>query len=228
MSRPGPPGGGVSGRAGAGILTGSAVSLRRRAGERRGPPGGFGPEIAIAARIGLLAVATVFLQTSVVAELPVFGVRVDLTPLVVAFVGFLSGSTVGAITGFAVGLMVDLTLLQTLGLTSLIFTFIGYGAGRLREMRDPQATLMPLALGAVAALISLTGYSVMEFMLGNDAPVSIELVRQIVLGTVVDTLLAAPVWALTRRALQPRLPDDPRRRRRRAYTTGGLSPLPRP
>jgi hypothetical protein len=87
---------------------------------------------------------------------------------------------------------------------------------------------MPLALGAVAALISLTGYSVMEFMLGNDAPVSIELVRQIVLGTVVDTLLAAPVWALTRRVLQPRLPDDSRRRRRRAYTTGGLSPLPRP
>jgi hypothetical protein len=28
--------------------------------------------------------------------------------------------------------------------------------------------------------------------------------------------------------IRPALPDDPRRRRRRAYTTGGLSPLQRP
>jgi rod shape-determining protein MreD len=201
--------------------------LRRRQ-EGVGPVGNSWPDAAIALRILALAVAAVFIQTSVVAELPVFGVRVDLTPLVVAFVGFLSGSTVGAIAGFGIGLMVDLTLLQTLGVTSLIFTFIGYGAGRVREMRDPQATLVPLALGAAAAFVALVGYSVMEFMLGNDAPVSFELGRQILLGTVVDTLLAAPVWVATRRALEPRLPDDPRRRRRRAYTTGGLSPLPRP
>jgi len=31
-----------------------------------------------------------------------------------------------------------------------------------------------------------------------------------------------------RRILTPALPEDPRRRRRRAYTTGGLSPLQRP
>jgi hypothetical protein len=30
-----------------------------------------------------------------------------------------------------------------------------------------------------------------------------------------------------RRVLAPFLPDDPRRRRRRAYTTGGLSPISR-
>jgi len=40
-------------------------------------------------------------------------------------------------------------------------------------------------------------------------------------------LLALPVYAVCRRVLLPYLPDDPRRRRRRAYTTGGLSPLSR-
>jgi hypothetical protein len=44
----------------------------------------------------------------------------------------------------------------------------------------------------------------------------------------VNTLIALPVYALVRRIVQPALPDDPRRRRRRAYTTGGLSPLQRP
>jgi hypothetical protein len=44
---------------------------------------------------------------------------------------------------------------------------------------------------------------------------------------VVNTIVALPVWAIVRRSLAGSLPDDPRRRRRRAYTTGGLSPLSR-
>jgi len=64
-------------------------------------------------------------------------------------------------------------------------------------------------------------------MLGVDAPVSFELMRQIVLGVVVNTIVSLPMWALVRRSLEGALPEDPRRRRRRAYTTGGLSPLSR-
>ena len=51
--------------------------------------------------------------------------------------------------------------------------------------------------------------------------------REILLTVVLNTILALPVYALMRRALLPFLPDDPRRRRRRAYTTGGLSPISR-
>ena len=129
-----------------------------------------------------------------------FGVNADLSPLLVAFVGLLCGSTLGAATGFAVGLLVDLALLQTLGLTSLVFTLVGYWAGRLRELRDPQAALTPLLVGAAAAGGALVGYSLMEFLLGVDAPVSLELLRQIVLGAVVDTIVALPMWAIVRRA----------------------------
>jgi rod shape-determining protein MreD len=185
------------------------------------------PSGALLARVAALAVVVVFLQTGIVSELPILGVAIDLTPLVVAFVGLQSGAVAGAVTGFAIGLLVDLTLVQTLGLTSLIFTVIGYGAGRLRELRDPQAALTPLLVGAASAAASAVGYSVMEFMLGVDAPVSFELLRQIVVGVVLDTLVALPVWIVVRRWLLPTLPDDPRRRRRRAYTTGGLSPLSR-
>ncbi|HTD10405.1 MAG TPA: rod shape-determining protein MreD, partial [Solirubrobacteraceae bacterium] len=164
-----------------------------------------------------------------VSEVPVFGVNADLTSLLVAFVGLLCGSTVGAVCGFAVGLFVDLALLQTLGLTSLIFTLIGYWCGRLRELRDPQGPFTPLIVGGGASAVALVGYSLMEFMLGVDAPVSFELLREVVFGVIVNTVVALPMWALTRRALEGALPEDPRRRRRRrAYTTGGLSPLSRP
>jgi rod shape-determining protein MreD len=181
-------------------------------------------------RLVAMAVLLAFIQVGVVSEIPVFGVNADLSPLLVAFVGLLCGSTVGAVYGFATGLLVDLLLLQTLGLSSLIFTLVGYSAGRVRELRDPQAGVTPLLVGAAAVAASLIGYSLMEFMLGVDAPVSLELLRQIVLITVVDAIVALPLWALVRAWLESALPDDPRRRRRRrrAYTTGGLSPLSRP
>jgi len=184
------------------------------------------PSAGLVARVAALSVVVVFFQIGVVSEVPVFGVNADLTPLLVAFVGLMCGSLLGAATGFAVGLLVDLALLQTLGLSSLVFTLIGYWAGRLRELRDPQAALTPLLVGAAAAATYLVGYSLMEFLLGVDAPVSLDLLRQIILGTLVDTLVAIPMWAVVRRVLEGALPEDPRRRRRRrAYTTGGLSPL---
>jgi predicted secreted protein len=66
-----------------------------------------------------------------------------------------------------------------------------------------------------------------QFLLGVDAPVSFLLVREIIATVLINALIAGPVFALVRRWLVPVLPDDPRRRRRRAYTTGGLSPLSR-
>ncbi|MGP0100549.1 MAG: rod shape-determining protein MreD [Solirubrobacteraceae bacterium] len=184
---------------------------------------------SLALRVAAFALLVVFFQIGVVSEVPVFGVNADVSALLVAFIGLMCGSTAGAACGFAVGLLIDLALLQTLGLTSLVFTLIGYWCGRLRELRDPQAALTPLLVGAGASAVSLVGYSLMEFMLGVDAPVSFELVRQIVLGVLVNAIVALPMWALTRRVLEGALPDDPRRRRRRrSYTTGGLSPLIKP
>jgi len=129
--------------------------------------------------------------------------------------------------GFATGLLVDTVLVQTLGITSLLYIAIGYWAGRLRELRDPAHGLVPVAVGALATAVYAIGFSVMQFLLGVDAPVSLLLVRQILLVIVLNTLLALPVHLIIRRWLAPFLPDDPRRRRRRAYTTGGLSPLSR-
>jgi rod shape-determining protein MreD len=192
-------------------------------------PGLFGPAFTagMLARIALLGVLVVFFQIGVVAEVSLFGVSADLSPLLVAFVGLLCGSMLGAMTGFAVGLLVDLALVQTLGVNALTFTLIGYWSGRLRELRDPQAAVIPLLVGAAATGAAMVGYSLVEFLLGVEAPVSLDLLRQIILGVVVNAVVALPMWAIVRRSLEGGLPEDPRRRRRRAYTTGGLSPLSR-
>ena len=179
-------------------------------------------------RLAALGFLSVIVQIAAISQITVFGVSVDLSPLVVASVGLLAGSLPGAVFGFAVGLFVDLALVQTLGVTSLLFIAIGYGAGRLRELRDPAHGLVPVVVGAAATAISTIGFALMQFLLGTQAPVSWLLLRQVVVTILLGALFALPIYALVRRIVQGSLPDDPRRRRRRAYTTGGLSPLSRP
>lgn len=182
----------------------------------------------LAGRLTAVGLLTVVVQVAAVSQVRLFGVNADLLPLVVVAVGLLCGSLTGAVFGFSVGLFLDLALVQTAGLSSLVLIAVGYWAGRVRELRDPQGPLVPIAAGAAATAVATIGYSVMQFLLGVDAPVTFVLVREIVATILLNALIAAPVMALVRRALGPSLPEGPRRRRRRrAYTTGGLSPLQR-
>jgi len=183
-----------------------------------------GPAIA---RLALLGLVTSILQLTAASQVSIFGVPMDLSPLIVASVGFLAGSVPGAVFGFCFGLFADTALMQTLGVTSLVLTAVGYGAGRVRELRDPAHGLAPVAVGAAATAIASVGFTLLQFLLGVQAPVSLLLLREILLTVVLNTLIALPVYTIIRRALLPFLPEDPRRRRRRAYTTGGLSPISR-
>ncbi|HEY2159907.1 MAG TPA: rod shape-determining protein MreD [Solirubrobacteraceae bacterium] len=179
-------------------------------------------------RLILLAVATVLIQAAAVSQITIFGISADITVLVVMSVGLLAGSIPGAIMGFATGLLVDMVLVQTLGVTSLLYIVIGFWAGRLRELRDPSHGLVPMAGAAAATAFAGLGMAVIQFLLGVDSPVSWLLLQQIFITVLVNTLISLPVYGAVRRIIGPALPEDPRRRRRRAYTTGGLSPLQRP
>ncbi len=188
----------------------------------------MGTASALAVRLAALATFVVVLQVSAVSQLYVFGTNADVVPLVVASVGLLTGRTTGAVFGFAAGLLVDTALVATLGVSSLVYIAIGYGAGRLGELREPQSALVPLAVGFAASALAAFGYALLLFLLGTEAPVSVELMRQLVVATLVSTLLALPVYAGVRRVLLPTGRDGARARRRRGSQSSGLSPLSRP
>ena len=184
--------------------------------------------VGLQARLVALGFVAILIQEAAVSQVSIFGVSADLGPLVVMSAGLMCGSLPGAIFGFFTGMFVDTVLVQTLGVTSLLYISIGYWSGRLLELRDPSHGLVPLGMGAAATAVAGLGMAVIQFLLGVDAPVSFLLLQQIVITVLVNTLIALPVYALVRRIITPALPEDPRRRRRRAYTTGGLSPLSRP
>ncbi|MBO0769309.1 MAG: rod shape-determining protein MreD [Solirubrobacterales bacterium] len=178
-------------------------------------------------RIGLLSLVAVLLQSAVVSQISVFGVSADLTPLLVMSIGLVCGPSTGLVSGFAIGLLVDLVLVQTLGITSLLYVPIGYWCGRLRELTDTSNGLIPMGIGAAATLSAGLGMAVIQFALGVDAPVSGLLFQQIFMTVLINTLIALPVHHVVQRILRGAAPHDPRRPRR-GHTGGAISPLTQP
>jgi rod shape-determining protein MreD len=167
-------------------------------------------------RVAGLVLGAVVLQLTLVAQVTVMGANADLLLLVALAVGLLGGPVAGATTGFLLGLVADMALLQTLGVTSLLLTGVGYMAGRYRELRDASHRLVP-ALAAVAAGLAFSAcFAIIQFLLGVESTVSLLVVRDAVVGALLGGLLALPVFALVRAALRPELVDDlrppPRRR----------------
>lgn len=175
------------------------------------------------ARAGLIVFAGVILQLSGLGPMRVLGGHPDLVALVVAGVAIYAGSVAGAATGFAAGLVLDLAMGATMGASSLVLTAVGYAVGRYREVRDPAHGLMPIPVGAGATLGYLLAFASVSFMLDVGASVSPLVLRDMLVTTLLNALLAIPVFAVCRRLLLPVLVVDPfeRRRRRKAPIDSG-------
>ena len=179
---------------------------------------------ALVARIVAFGFVVGIVQVTFVSQFPVLGGTADLAPLAVMSIGLLCGGLVGASFGFGLGLFLDVSLLQTLGVTSLILVGIGWFSGRVREGADTGNSLVPLLAGAAATVTMSVAYSVIQFLLDVSAPVSGVLLRQLLATLILNTILAIPVHAIARRWLSKSLPEEPRRRRRQA-SSAALSPL---
>jgi rod shape-determining protein MreD len=170
-------------------------------------------------RTGLLILLGVVLQISGFAQIRILGASPDLTPLVVAAVALWAGSVPGAITGFFVGLLIDLALGQNVGSSSLVLSAVGYGVGRFGELRDPAHGLIAIPVGAAATIGYLVAFATVSFMLELEASVSALVLRNAIVTTILNVFLAVPVFGLIRRVVRPILVAQPAGRRRRAETS---------
>ena len=167
------------------------------------------------ARTAALVLLVVVVQISGVQNASVLGGTIDLIPLFVAAVAIYAGSISGALTGFATGVLLDLAIGQTLGMTSLVLTALGYGVGRYRDLRDPSHGLLPIPVAAAATAGYLTAVAAVSFLLDIQASVSLLILREAVITVLINVALALPFFALVRRVLRPVLAVDPLQRMRR-------------
>ncbi len=176
----------------------------------------------VALRIALLIVFGVVLQLSFFSEITLLGSTPDVLTVIAVALGLLGGGVVGAVCGFCLGLLTDSLLLQTLGVSSIVLLSVGYLAGRWRESFDITSSLVPPLLTGALALFGGTIFAAIQLMLGVEAPVSLLVMREIVVKALLAALLAIPIYPFVRFVLRPALVDDSRGggRRRRGRARG--------
>lgn len=156
-------------------------------------------------RLGAIVLAAVLLQVTFFSYLSIFGTSPDFVVVVIAVIGLLGGAVIGAVTGFAAGLLLDVALLETLGVSSLVLLSVGYLAGRYRESFEIDSAFAPAAVTGALALFASAGFTALQVTLDVDGAVSGAVVFDSFVRGFLAFLLAYPTYPLIRRALRPAL-----------------------
>jgi rod shape-determining protein MreD len=117
--------------------------------------------------IAAIIVTALLLQSTVFAQMKLFGVRPELLYLVTIVTAVLEGPGEGMVVGFAGGLAQDFLLNQPKGLTALTLTLLGYGVGLLRQYIVSPSPLLPTMLVAVSTAAGVVFYEILGFLLGQ-------------------------------------------------------------
>ena len=161
--------------------------------------------------LGVVSVVTaVLVQGTVLARLPLPGAAPDVVLVVVAAFGLVEGSRSGMLTGFAAGVLSDLTSDSQLGRLALAYAVVGYLAGLVSDEYD-RSVVLPFATVAVGGVVALTIYAAEGVLLGDARITTSAFVRSLsssVPYSVVLTPFVVPVIGL----LVRRLDADPLRR----------------
>ena len=158
-----------------------------------------------ALKIGVLIFFAAVLQSSVFSSASVLGGTPDVLLVTLVAVALLRGATTGAVAGFFGGLVIDIALLGTLGMTSLLLTLAGYWSGRYGENSASTRRYAPYLAVGVMTVLYLVGALALRFMLAEPAPAREVLVDTLLQSVTLNLLLTWPIFALVRRLLPRRL-----------------------
>jgi rod shape-determining protein MreD len=171
------------------------------------------PKIIV--RLVLIGILGVLLQLSFFSQVAVFHTTPDMLPALVVCLGLLGGSMTGAVSGFAIGFLLDCLLIEPLGGGSLVLLTVGYLAGLFRERFEIHTSLVPPLLCMVLTLFAELGFGAVEVMLGLDGTVSPLVVRQMLIQSAFAFVLGWPLYLGVKRALRGALVEEPVRPPRR-------------
>jgi rod shape-determining protein MreD len=159
--------------------------------------------VAAGAKAAILLFFGVIVQVTIVGGISIFGGAADLVLVLLVAVALINGANFGAFAGFWAGFLLDVSLIETLGFTSLLLTLLGFWIGRYGETTGRGRAHAPLLSVAVATVLYAVGGLILHFMLGDPASARVTLVDSLLPELVLNLLLAFPVFALCRRLFVP-------------------------
>ena len=158
---------------------------RLRARPRRKAANGTGgePTVIDGLKVGVIIFVAAVLQASVFSGASILGAAPDILLVAIVTVALVRGATTGAVAGFFGGLVVDVALLETLGVTSLLLTLAGYWVGRYGETTPSRRRYAPYLAVGVMTVLFLVGMLLLRFMLAEPAPA-----REVLVDTLLQSI----------------------------------------
>lgn len=175
----------------------------------------------IVARLVVVGLFGVLLQLTFFSQVELFGTSPDVLPALVVTFGLLGGTMTGAVSGFAIGLLLDCLLIQPLGGASLVLIAVGYAAGMFRERFEIHSRLVAPLLCALLTFAAELGFGAIEAMFGIHAEVSVMVLQDMLMKSLFAFFLGWAIYAGVRRLVRPALVDEATVRRTRRPTVLG-------
>ncbi|HEX4902462.1 MAG TPA: rod shape-determining protein MreD [Acidimicrobiales bacterium] len=150
-----------------------------------------------AARLSLVVVVLLTVQTTWLADLRPFGETGDLLLLLAIAAGMAGGPHRGAAVGFIAGLAMDLVLLTPLGLSSLTYLAVGYVVGTVHDGVLRSAPWIPVLVTFLASVVGVVFFVVLGQLVGQQFRVP-NLPRIVLVTAVINTVLAFPALFVAR------------------------------
>ena len=148
-------------------------------------------------KAGALLFVAAVIQVSILNAVTVLGGTPDLLLVTLCAVALLRGSIFGAVGGFFAGIVVDTATLDTMGVTALLLTLVGYWVGRYAETTARGRYAPVLSVGIVTILYALAALLV-RFLLGEGASPEAVLLDALPPSLLFNILLALPVYLFCR------------------------------
>lgn len=149
-------------------------------------------------KIFLLMLVAVVVQTTIAPYVTVLGAQPDAALIVIITLAMMRGPVWGAVAGFAMGFLLDVALVQTMGISSFLYTLAGYFSGRYAEGVDPDSWLPPMVTVFLATFVVQLLNAIIMFLLGVEASVNFVMLRVVLPSAVINALLAMPIFVVCR------------------------------
>lgn len=147
------------------------------------------------ARLSLVLVVVLTIQTTWLADLRPFGVTGDLLLLVAVAAGLVAGPERGAVVGFIAGMAMDLVLLTPFGLSALTYLAVGYVVGTVHAGVLRSAPWIPIVVAFVASVVGVVFYVILGQLVGQQFRLPY-LPRIVLVTAVMNTVLVYPMMWL--------------------------------
>jgi rod shape-determining protein MreD len=164
--------------------------------------------VAESSLVALLVFLAALLQVTLVASFDLAGGSADVLLLAIVSLSLMRGAVVGSVAGFFGGLLVDVTTLDTLGVSALLYALVGYWVGRYGETTGRgRAHALLLSVLVATIVVAYAGYG-LHFMLGEEVSGRRVLLDALLPAVLLNLLVGRPVHALCRSALARTSPPE--------------------